>query len=177
MVRQKRTKIQGAPPQLTIVKLDGQLKVIPAMESCRLLGANINADMSWKHHLELGDNAILPSIRSQMGALKHMAPNMLKKSCLLLANGLIICKILYLIPMWGGLPGTEARTMQILLNKCACTVTGLSRHTRTRTLMSKFNWLYFTELVKLYSLLAMWRILHLNIPYHLSSSVSLDNEN
>ena len=78
MVRQKRTRIQGAPPQLSIVKPDGTLKVIVAKESCRLLGANINSDMMWKYHLEIGEKPVLPGVRSQIGALKHIAHNLPK---------------------------------------------------------------------------------------------------
>ena len=177
MVRQKRTRLQGAPPQLSVMKPDGQLKVIIAKESCRLLGANLNLDMTWKHHLELGDRAILPVIRSQMGALKHLAHFMPRKSRLLLANGLVLSKLIYLIPMWGGVSKMDTKKLQILLNKCARTVTGLARKTRTRTLMTTCNWLYFSELVIFHSLLAMWKMLRWRTPYHLSQSVSLDDNN
>ena len=177
MIRQKRTRILGVPPQLSITNREGILKVIEAKVSYRLLGTNLNSDMTWKHHLETGDKPILPGIRSQIGILRHIGQNMLKKSRLLLANGLIINRILYLIPMWGGLSGTEMRKIQVLLNRCARLVTGLSRRTRMRTLMQVCNWLYAMELVKYHLLLQMWRMLQLGSPYNLSRLVSLDTEN
>ena len=61
MVRQKRVTIGGIAPQLTVTKPDGQLKVIVAGESCRLLGANLNKHMNWKHQIETGEKAVLPS--------------------------------------------------------------------------------------------------------------------
>ena len=127
MVRQKRTRVPGIPPQLSIMTSENTLKIINTKDSCRLLGANLNADMNWKHHLELGEKPVLPGVRAQIGILKHISKFMPKKTRLLLANGLIISKILYLIPMWGGLPVTETRKIQVLLNKTARFVTGLSR--------------------------------------------------
>ena len=47
MVRQKRIHLSGNPPQLSVTKPDGTLKVILAKDLCRLLGANINRDASW----------------------------------------------------------------------------------------------------------------------------------
>ena len=87
---------------MTVTKPDGTIKTITAAESIRLLGANINKDAIWKHHLHLGDKALLPALRAIIGALMHLAPNIPKKSRLLLANGLVISKVLYLISMWGG---------------------------------------------------------------------------
>ena len=177
MVRQKRTRVQGIPPQLSIMTTENTLKIINTKESCRLLGANLNADMNWKHHLELGEKPALPSVRAQIGILKHISKFMPKKTRLLLANGLIVSKILYLIPMWGGLPVTETRKIQILLNKTARFVTGLSRKTRTRTLMLECNWLYASELVKYHSLVHMWRIVRLGTPYYLKKEISIDGNN
>ena len=176
MVRQKQTRILGNPPQLSITKPDGSLKVITAAVSCRLLGANLNEDMTWRHHLELGEKALLPAVRLLNGALKHIAGNIPKKSRLLLANGLVLSRILYMIPMWGGMNSTDSRKLQSLLNSCARMITGLSRRTRTRTLMTECNWLYIGKLVKLHSLLAMCRIVRRGTPYNLSVSVSLDEE-
>ena len=42
MVRQKRVRLPGLPPQLSVTKTDGTLKVILAKDHCRLLGANLN---------------------------------------------------------------------------------------------------------------------------------------
>ena len=104
MVRQKRVNITGAPPQLNVVKPDGSLKVIVPKEHCRLLGSNVNRDATWRHHTELGDKPVLKSLRSVLGALTHISVHMPVKCRLLLANGLFISKLLYLLPMWGKPP-------------------------------------------------------------------------
>ena len=172
MVHQKRTRMSGNSHQLSVTKSDGILKIISAADSCRLLGVNI----TWSHHLELGDKPLLSSLRSTLGALTFIAHNLPLKSHLLLANGLLISKIVYLIPMWGGLPAKDARQIQTIMNKCARMILGRSRRTRSRILMTNCKWLYFVELVKFHSLLAMWKLHHLNTPYHLRSKFSTDQD-
>ena len=168
MVRQKRTKINGVPPQPTVRKPDGTLKVILAAELVKLLGVNLNKDANWKHQLELGENPVLKSLRSILGMLSHISKNLPIKSRLLLANGLFISKLAYLLPMWGGLPSKEENKFQVLLNKCARMILGKSKRTRTRHLMEGCSWLYFSELVTYYSVMVMFKMINFNTPRNLS---------
>ena len=89
MVRQKRVRQTGLPPQLSVRKPDGTLKIILAKDLCRLLGANLNRDATWGHQLNLGDKPILKGLRSVLGALTHVSKHLPQKSRLLLANGCI----------------------------------------------------------------------------------------
>ena len=147
MVRQKRVRQTGQPPQLSVIKPDGALKIILAKDSCRLLGTNINRDATWAHQLELGDKPILKALRSMLGMFSHISKHMPVASRLLIANGLFLSKLLYLLPMWGGINKRDSKKIQTIINKCARTVLGLGRQTRTRTLMERCGWLYFRELV------------------------------
>ena len=115
MVRQKRARLSGLPPQLSVQKPDGSLKVILAKESCRLLGVNLNRDATWNHQLELGEKPLVKVLRSVLGVLTHISRNLPQKSRLLLANGLFISRLLYLLPMWGGLPLRDTKKIQTLM--------------------------------------------------------------
>ena len=161
MVRQKRARLPGIPPQLSVQKPDGSLKVIIAKDSCRLLGVNVNRDANWNHQLELGEKPLITRLRSVLGILSHLSKNLPKKSCLLLANGLFISRLLYLLPMWGGLPLRDIKKIQTLMNKCARVVLKKSRRTRTRNLMTDCGWLYFRELVTYHSLVQLFKIVKL----------------
>ena len=175
--RQKRVRIQGISPQLTIVKPDGTLKIILAKEHIRLLGANLNRDATWAHQLELGEKPVLKTLRSTIGALTHISKNMNVKCRLLLANGLFISKLLYLLPMWGGLTYRDSKKIQVLLNKCARMVLGKKRKTRTRELMTSCGWLYYKELVDYHSLVQLFKIINLGTPKNLKDSFKiLDNK-
>ena len=173
MVRQKRVRILGQPPQLSVTKPDGTLKVILAKDSCRLLGANVNKDSTWSHQLELGEKPIAKSLRSTLGILSYLAKFMPVKSRLLLANGLFFSKLLYLLPMWGGLTSRDSKKMQILINKCARTVLGVSRKTHTRALMEGCGWLYFRELVHYHSLVQMFKIINMGTLVNIKNKLSI----
>ena len=173
MVRQKRARLSGQPPQLSVTKPDGTLKIIQAKDSCRLLGANINKDSTWSHHLELGEKPIVKSLRSILGILSHISKHMPIKSRLLLANGLFLSKLVYLLPMWGGLTNKDSKTLQILINKCARMVLGVSRRVRTRALMEGCGWLYFRELVQYHSLVQMYKIINLGVPVNLRNKLNI----
>ena len=176
MVRQKRARLPGLPPQLSVQKPDGTFKVILAKESCRLLGANLNRDATWSHHLELGEKPLCKALRSTLGILTHLSKNLPLKSRLLLANGLFISRLLYLLPMWGGLPQKETKKIQILLNKCARMVLKKSRKTRTRSLMVGCGWLYLKELVIFHSSVQMYKIVTFGTPVNLRNKLEIDND-
>ena len=173
MVRQKRARIPGQPPQLTVSKPDGSIKVIIAKDNVRLLGANINKDATWTHQLHLGEKPVLTALRSTLGLLTHIGKFMPKKSKLLLANGLFLSKLTYLLPMWGGLAKKDANKIQVLMNKCARVVLGKSRKTRTRALMEGCQWLYFNELVLYHSLLLMYKIIHIGKPANMRNKLTI----
>ena len=136
MVRQKRAHQTSAPPQMTVTNPDGSIKHISASSSIRLLGANLNSDMTWTHHIDRGEKALLPTLRMKLGAITHIARNLPIKSRLLLVNGLIISRVIYLIQMWGGATKRDVTKFQTFLNKCARMITGKPRKTRTRDLMT-----------------------------------------
>ena len=173
MVRQKRARLAGLPPQLSVVKPDGSLKIILAKDYCRLLGTNISKDATWSYHLETGEKPIVKALRSTLGTLTHISKHMSVSCRLLLANGLFLSKLLYLLPMWGGLPAREAKKLQILINKCARMVLGANRKIRTRALMERCGWLYFRELVDYHSLIQMFKIINIGKPANLRKKFTI----
>ena len=96
---------------------------------------------------------------------------------LLLANGLFQSKLLYLLPMWGGLPARDAKKIQIIINKCACMVLGANRRIRTRSLMEKCGWLYFRELVDYHSLIQMFKLVNVGKPTNLRRQLIIRQNN
>ena len=102
MVKQKRTKISGFQPTLSTINEDGEEKLICPEKQIRLLGINLEQNLSWNAHILTGKKAILPAVRKQLGALKSISKEIPQKSRLQLANGLIISRISYGIALWGG---------------------------------------------------------------------------
>ena len=75
----------------------------------------------------------------------------------ILAEGLILSKVKYLIPLWGGTTENHIRKVQVVLNKTARTVTGLGKRTSTLNLMKTCGWLTAKELVKYFTTTEIWK--------------------
>ena len=109
--------------------------------------------------------------------LGHLSKFLPPKSRLLLANGLFKSRLIYLLPMWGGLPQKDTKKLQILMNRCARIVLGKGRRTRTRTLMEGCRWLYMSELIDYHTSVQMFKIIFLNKPENLRNKLVIDPSN
>ena len=102
MVPQKRTWMPGVPPSLSVRKPTGEPVEIAASKSIRMLGANIDENLSWRAHFEDGEKPVISALRSKLGTLRHIGAQLPRRSCLTLTNGIILSKVNYLIQVWGG---------------------------------------------------------------------------
>ena len=176
MIGQKRARTPGHPPTLSEFESDGTEKIIKAQSETRLLGANIQDNMSWKAHLDTGEEAMLPEARKKLGILKHLGKQAPKHSRKILADGLVLSKIRYLTPLWGGTSEKNLNAVQTLINNTARFVTGWGRRTSTMDLMTECQWLTARELVLQNSLLLMWKIVRLDSPSSIKEKIQLVDE-
>ena len=132
MIPQKRGKTQGTPPLLIVEEEPGKYKTIQDEGQLRILGVNLQGNLTWWSHLETGHKALLPRIRRALGELTHagkLIPMLTRKT---LANSLVVSRLQYAIPVWGLTTMSQTRKAQVLLNKTARWVTGRRRRTRIR---------------------------------------------
>ena len=105
-----------------------------------------------------------------------MGKSIPRKGRQLLINGLLLSKIIYTIPIYGGLPKTHSKKIQVILNNAARYIWNKNKRKSTLYLMRKCNWLTFTELVSYHSLINLWKIIKLGKPQHMSERIHiLDN--
>ena len=130
MTKQKKPKLREYPPQLEVKDKGGNVKTLKTGKYCRILGANLQVNLSWRDHLETGEKSVLPAVRQKLGALYMLGRQLSRKSRLLLANGILQSKIAYLMPIWAGAPKYLMRKLQAVQNRAARFVTGLGRKTK-----------------------------------------------
>ena len=168
MLKQKRCKIQGSPPYLVTLDDKGDIKVVKAAKSSILLGGSIQNDLQWQSHLETGEAPLLSALRQKLGALKHIGGNIPPKSKLLLINGMLLSKILYLLPLYGSTHKKYLRKLQVVMNDAIRFFTGFNRRTNTQILMEAVGWLDINKLIEFHSLLLAWKIIRLGSPSYLA---------
>ena len=77
-------------------------KVIQPSESEKLLGCWVHEDMKFAEHIANSKESLLCSINQRIGALKLIAKVANFKTRKMIANGIFLSKIIYLIQVWGG---------------------------------------------------------------------------
>ena len=102
MIKQKKGRNRGTPPSLVVEKVPGTNVIVEDSKHMRILGANLQSNMGWAAHMEIGEKALLPGVRKQVGQLKYLGRLVPLSSRMNLANGLILSRMTYLMPLWGG---------------------------------------------------------------------------
>ena len=176
MSKQKRPRLRQPQTYLETRKPAGEMKMIRPQESIKLLGVNLQQNLSYNMHLEGVEGFLLPEVRRRLGALRHLCKEVPMKSRLNLANGIIMSKVVYMIALWGGTYPKNLRKIQAAINRIARWVTRASRRVKTVNLMTRCNWLTIPELVEQHFLLALWKIMWTQTPPQLWARLEPDED-
>ena len=101
MIKQKKGRLRGDPPQLLITTTEGNRKIITDKGEIRILGANLEQNMGWMAHLERGKKATLPAVRKLFGTIQQIGKMLPRSSKKLLTEGLLISKMTYVYNSMG----------------------------------------------------------------------------
>ena len=178
MIKQKRGRTLGEPPHLMVVnpQKPNEMLKIKDSKNFRILGANLQPNISWQAHLEEGKKALLPGIRQQLGAMQQITKQIPRKCRKYLAEGLIMSRFSYLITLWGGATQNYMNAAQRLQNKLARWVTGSGRKTRVSSLLEQCGWMTISETTSYQTLVQLWKILRLQKPENMKDRFELNDQ-
>ena len=91
----------------TTAKITTPTEVIKPTEVERLLGAFIHQDMKWTEYLRTNDNSLLHCLNQRVGAMKKVAHAVFFRARLMVANGIFMSKLIFMISLWSGLSAAE----------------------------------------------------------------------
>ena len=86
----------------------------------------------------------------------------------MLANGLVISNIIYMVQVYGQASDYLLRILQVQQNRAARIVTRLGWRTSTSTLLNQIGWLSVRQLYVYHSLLLLWKIRNSGNPQYLN---------
>ena len=138
----------------------------------RLLGAQVHQDMNWKEHVLENDDSLLKSLNRRAGALKKISSSATFKTRKMIANGIYMSKLIYLMPLWMGCEDYLINVLQVNLNKVARLVTKLDIFTPTSVLMQQCGWMPIKQLMAYHSLVLLHKILQQQSPSYLYNKVT-----
>ena len=90
----------------------------------------------------------------------------------MLANGIYMSKLIYLMPVWVGCEDYLVNALQVNLNKVARIVTRLDRYTPTTVLMQQCGWMPVKQLMVFHSLVLLHKTLQNRSPSFLYQKVT-----
>ena len=124
-------------------------------------------DLKWAEHVLDGDESLVRCLTTRLNGLKiigKVAPFKTKK---MLADGIFMSKVIYLIPLWGGCEKYLIRSLQVIQNKAARAVTKLDWSTSSHVLLSQCGWLSVHQLVVYHTVVLVHKVLLSGTPKHL----------
>ena len=151
------------------VKITTPTEVIEQSESEKLLGAWLHEDMKWAEYIMNSSESLVRSLGSRVGALKKVSQVASFRNRKLIANGIFMSKLLYLIPLWGGSAKYLIRVLQVLQNKAARAVTKLDWFTPTSELLKQCGWVSVNQLSIYHSVVQVFKVLQDKSPKYLHS--------
>ena len=76
----------------------------------------------------------------------------------MLANGIFLSKLSYLIALWGGCGIVLRKSLQMIQNKVARVVTKLDWSTSPQVLLHQVGWLSVNQLIFYHSVLLIYKV-------------------
>ena len=90
----------------------------------------------------------------------------------MIANGIFISKLIYLMPVWLGCDKYLVDTLQVCQNKAARLVTRLGRFTPTKVLLQQCGWLSVKQLMVYHSLVLLHQVFRNQKPDYLFKKIT-----
>ena len=116
--------------------------------------------------------SLVRSLSSRVGALKMVTKVANFKNRKMIANGIFMSKLVYLIPLWGGSAKFLIKSLQTLQNKAARAVTKLDWNTPTVELLRQCGWLSVHQLSVYHSVVLVFKVLQVKSPKYLYNMFS-----
>ena len=152
----------------------GNHTIMPSKQE-KLLGCIVSDNLKWRHHILDNEQSMVRQLTSRVNGLAMITSKADFSTKLMVANGIVMSKVCYLIQLWGGTEGYLLNSLQVQLNRAARLVTGLSCFTSTKKLMDTCGWLTVKQLVMYQTTIMVHKTFMTNKPYYLHSRLDTEH--
>ena len=128
--------------------------------------------MKFKENIITNEESLLRALNSRIGALKLLGKVASFRTRKMVADGIFMSKLIYLIALWGGSAKYILAALQKAQNRAARVVTKLDWGTSTADLLNQCGWLSVHQLVVYHSVVLVYKILKNESPSFLFSMFS-----
>ena len=161
--KRKEVEIQAGP--YTIKPTDTE----------KLLGAHLHESMQCNNHIRDHSSSIMKQLNTRINGLKKIARTATFRTRLMIANGAVMSKLVYLITVWGGAQEYLLTVLQVQQLTAARAVCGLySRFWSKRKLLSRVGWLSVRQLIYFHTVLQVHKTIKSGKPASLYNAFSTE---
>ena len=154
------------------VQLDTGAEIILPQDNERLLGCQVSSDFKWNAHINDSEFSMQRQITSRINALRKISFASSFATRKMIANGIVISRIIYVIQCWGGASDYLIKILQVLQNKAARFVTKLDIFTSQEKLLKQCGWLSVKHLVAYHSRVQVFKVKSSKKPVFLNEIAS-----
>ena len=141
-----------------LVNIQTPTEIIKPSSKEKLLGCWVSDNMKWAEHIQDNKDNLILALTTRLGALKKISRVASFKNRKMLANGIFLSKLSYMIALWGGCGVGLRKSLQIIQNKAARFVTKLDWSSPTSTLLGQMGWLSVNQLIFYHSVLLVYKV-------------------
>ena len=167
-IGQSRARVQAAK----MVEIRTPTGTIKPTSSEKLLGCWIDENLKWSEHIRDNKENLVRSLATRLGAMKKIGRVASFQNRKMLANGIFMSKLSYLIALWGGCGILLRKTLQNIQNKVARAVTKLDWSTSPAVLLHQVGWLSVNQLIFYHSVLLIFKVNKTQTPKYLDNMFS-----
>ena len=157
----------------TQVSIQAGTFTITPTETETLLGGHLHQSLQWNHHVRDSKKSLMKQLTGRNNGLKKIAKNATFNTRLMVANGVVMSKVMYLITVWGGAQQYLLKGLQVQQLTAARTVCGFfSRAWSKKRLLEKVGWLSIRQLIYFHTVLQAHKTITTGKPSVLHQSIS-----
>ena len=156
------------------IQLNTGTETILPSENERLLGAQISNDFTWNSHISDHDKSMCKALTPRINALIKVSWSADFKTRKMIANAIVMSRLVYLIQLYSSATGYLLSSLQVLQNRAARAVTRLPWGTRTAVLLNQVGWLSINQLAVYHKLITVFKIKGNKKPVYLSEQIKTD---
>ena len=151
------------------VNIKTSTEIITPSSKEKLLGCWVSDNLKWAEHIQDNRESLILALTARLGALKKISRVASFKNRKMLANGIFLSKLSYMIAIWGGCGIVLRKSLQIIQNKAARFVTKLDWTSSIGTLLGQVGWLSVNQLIFYHSVVLVYKVKMTRSPMYIDN--------
>ena len=125
----------------------------------KLLGLQLNEGLKFQEYIMGNEKSLIKMLNTRVKALQMLRKVANFKTRLMIANGIFMSKMCYIIPVWGGCEEYLMSALQIMQNKALRAVCKRGKRYPIKEMLKETNWLNVHQLSVFHTLMQAKKIL------------------